>query len=77
VRHRGYPRFNSINGWSEIRSRGWERLTVVRICEWFEELGGRLSELAAQLAKATQPGHFNKYPQWRQSRRHDLMAKDD
>jgi len=43
----------------------------------FEELRGRLSELAAQLVKATQPGHLNKHPRRQQSRRRDLVAKDD
>jgi len=33
--------------------------------------------LAAQLAKATQPGHFNKHPRRRQSRRRDLVANDN
>jgi len=51
-------------------------VTVVRICEYVEEQGGRLSELVTLLAIATQPGHFNKHPQRRQSRRRDLMAKE-
>jgi len=36
----------------------------------FEELGGRLSELAAQLENAMQPGRFNRDSQYRQFWRH-------
>jgi len=43
----------------------------------FEELGGRLLELAFQLPKATQPGHFNKHPRRPQSGRRNLVSKDD
>jgi len=41
----------------------------------FDELGEQLLELAAQLAKATQSGHFNRVSPQRQSRRRDLATK--
>jgi len=43
----------------------------------FDELGEQLPELAAQLAKATQPGHFNRVSRQRQSRRRDLATKHE
>ena len=43
----------------------------------FDEQGEQLPELAAQLAKATQPGHFNTVSQQRQSRRRDLATKHE
>ena len=41
----------------------------------FDELGEQLSELAAQLAKATQAGHFNSVSRQRKSQRRDLATK--
>jgi len=35
------------------------------------------SELAGQLANATEPGHFNRLPRQRQSRRRNLVGKDE
>ena len=43
----------------------------------FDELGEQLSELAAQLAKVMQPGHFNRVSRQRQSRRRDLATKHE
>ena len=40
-------------------------------------MGGRLSELVAQLANATQPGSFNRDSRYQQSRRRDPVAKDE
>jgi len=43
----------------------------------FQVLGGQLSELAAQLAKVTQPGHFNGDSRQGKSGSRDLVAKDE
>jgi len=43
----------------------------------FKEREGRLSQLAAQLANATQPGRFNRDSQYWQYRRRDLVVKDE
>jgi len=43
----------------------------------FDELGERLSELAAWLANAMQPGCFNRDSRYWQSQRCDLVAKDE
>ena len=43
----------------------------------FDELGGQLSELAAQLANVMQPGRCNRDSRYWQSRRGDPVAKDE
>jgi len=59
------------------------RETARSACQWggfakvFDELGEQLPELAAQLAKATQPGHFNRVSRQRQSRRRNLAMKHE
>jgi len=43
----------------------------------FEELERRLTELAAQLANAMQPGRFNRDSRYWQYRRCNTVAKDE
>jgi len=43
----------------------------------FKELEGQLSQLAAQMANATQPGYFKRDSRYWQYRRRDLVAKDE
>ena len=48
-------------------------MTAVRICECVGGAGRKLLKLAALLAIATLPGHFNRHPrQWQSS-----VAKDE
>jgi len=62
VRRQGYPRFNSVNRWNEIRSRGWERLTAVRICECIQGAGRMTLVVGGSAGKGNATWSFHQTP---------------